>query len=83
MLDNCTHKETFKNFEKIADCLDLSKIKWLKHKYGRVKDKFKLPDEICEYSECDMFKNNPSMVQEEPSGPVVVCGEGEELKMEW
>ena len=80
ILENCKRERVAKR-----DQYD-NKLQWLKHKYGRVKDEFKLPDEICEFSECEMFKNNPSMVQEEPSGPVVVCGEEEELemsKMEW
>ena len=51
-----------------------------------VEDEFKLPDEICEYGESDIFKIEPNMIQEEASGLLVVCGEGEELALsneEW
>ena len=55
-------------------------------KYGRVKDSYVVPDEVKEFSECKMFKNNPDVKPEEPTGPVVVCDEGEDLQLagnEW
>ena len=60
----------------------------LVRKYGRLKDEleFNLPDEISEFSECEIFRSKPSLKQEEPSGPVVLCGKDEELEVnskEW
>ena len=62
------------------------KVKRLKMKHGRIKDEFVVPDEISEFSECRMFQSNPDVKPEEPSGPVIVCDEGEELELsseEW
>ena len=62
------------------------KIMGLKLKYGRHKDEYKLASEISEYGMCEIFKDAPDMKPEDPSGPVVVCGEGEDLRMsseEW
>ena len=51
-----------------------------------MKDDFEVPDEIKEFSECEMFQKNAKMEPDEPSGPVIVCDEGEELDIsdeEW
>ena len=64
------------------------KVMGLVRKYGRLKDEleFNLPEEISEFSECEIFRSKPNVKQEEPSGPVVVCGKDEDLKLnnkEW
>ena len=49
-------------------------------------DKFCVPDDVKEYSGCEIFKKNASMSPEEPSGPVIVCDDGEDLALsddEW
>ena len=58
----------------------------LKVKYGGMNDEFDVPVEIREFSKCEMFQKNAKMKSEDPSGPVIVCDEGEELDMskeEW
>ena len=62
------------------------KVRILKIKYGGMKDEFDVPVEIREFSKCEMFQKNAKMKSEDPSGPVIVCDEGEELDMskeEW
>ena len=62
------------------------KVMRLKLKYGEVKDDFDVPVEIKEFSKCEMFQKNVKMKPDEPSGPVIVCDEGEELSLsseEW
>ena len=60
---------------------DISLLLNLQKKYvGRV-DTFKVPSEVDEFSECKMFKTNPDMKPEEPSGPVIVCDVGEEVEL--
>ena len=56
-------------------------VEWMKKKHGRVKDEFSVPDEVKEYSECKVFKSDPVMKPEEPSGPVIVCDEDEDLHL--
>ena len=61
-------------------------IEWLKKKDGGINDEYEVPSEASKYEECRIFKNDHGMKPEEPSGPVVVCDVGEELKLsdeEW
>jgi hypothetical protein len=61
-------------------------VRRLKVKYGEDLDEFEVPNEISEFSQCEMFKKNVKMKPEEPSGPVIVCDEGEDLQLsneEW
>ena len=46
-----------------------------------MKDDFKLPDEISEFGGFQLFQDDPGIVKEAASGPVVVCGENEDLEM--
>ena len=56
-------------------------IEWLKKKYGGINDEYEVPSEASKYEECKIFKNDHGMKPEEPSGPVVVCDVGEDLKL--
>ena len=68
---------TIREASKIHD----DSVEWLKKKYGGRVDTFKVPSEDDEFRECKMFKTNPDVKPEEPSGPVVVCDVGEELEL--
>ena len=62
------------------------KVRHLKVKYGEAVDEFEVPSEISEFSKCEIFKKNVKMKPDEPSGPVIVCDEGEDLQLsdvEW
>ena len=58
------------------------KVRHLKMKYGEAVDDFVTPNEISEFSECEIFKKNVKMKPDDPSGPVIVCDEGEELELD-
>ena len=77
---------------KMAEILDQCKIRsqerrtaasermvWLLKKYGGVRDDFVVTVEVSEYGDCKLFKKNQVCEREESSGPVIVCGEGEEM----
>ena len=62
------------------------KVAWMRVKYGRVKDDFCVPDEVKELKECKVFKCDPVMKPEAPSGPVIVSLEDEDVELssdEW
>ena len=44
-------------------------------------DKFKVPSEVDEFSDCKISKSNPNMKPEEPYGPVIVCDVGEDIEL--
>ena len=78
--------EFAKNTRDIARQEQDQQVRWVRKKFGRQIDDFTVPDEINEYSSCKMFQENPEVKCDEVSGPVVVCREGEEVKMssgEW
>ena len=57
------------------------KVRHLKKKYGEAIDDFVVPNEISEFSECEIFKKNVKMKPDEPTGPVIVYDEGEDLQL--
>ena len=62
------------------------KMNWVRLKYSRKVDDFKIPDEVNEYAEVRIFDENPSVECEKVSGPLVVCRDGEDLQLsddEW
>ena len=61
-------------------------VEWLKKKYGERVDNYKVPSEVNEFGDCKVFKSNPDMKPEEPSGPVIVSDDGEDIELsddEW
>ena len=74
--------EFAKNTRDIARQEQDQKVRWVRKKYGRPVDDFKVPDEAKEYSNCKMFQENPEVKCDEVSGPVVVCREGEKLELD-
>ena len=63
-----------------------NKVVGLVKKYGGEDDNFKLPDDVREYEKCKMFEKNIKVTPEDPSGPVIVCEENEEISLsecEW
>ena len=57
-----------------------NKVCGLVKKYGSV-DEFSVPDDVREFSGCKMFQKDAESKPEDPSGPVVVCDDGEELEL--
>ena len=84
----CVHCACTRKLSKILACCKLKRdnarkihddsVEWLKKKYGERMDKFEVPSEVDEFSECKIFKSNPNMKPEEPSGPVIV---GEDIEL--
>ena len=67
-------------------CVHDKKVAWMRTKYGRVRDDFCVPEEVNEYKECKVFKCDPVMKPEAPSGPVIVSLEDEDVDLnsdEW
>ena len=57
----------------IAKRVQNQKVAWVRKKYGKHVDDFFVPENISEFKECYVFKNDPKVEREDPSGPVVVC----------